>query len=253
MLNSENGRKVRHKGKPTAAKGSISVYDVEEYKKKLGDFCSSGAGELRFEKPERGNGGMMIPTVFSKKGQKIVPSEFAPCDSIEGDSMTFVNAMNDIYNNLKAIEFGNLKAIMVACGISATLISVANNCRLDRRGLGRTQLYARLYCATVKEGTLEVRWFSLSEKFLPETISLIDYYSCAENALKVNQELLDKPLLEASGMCATFWTDRAGLAMIGPDADAEIMEQRKNLKKLKGLLPENLDLNVVGDEYKVLS
>ncbi len=229
------------------------MYDVEEYKKKLGDFCSSGSGELRFPKPDRGNGGMMIPTVFRKKGQKIIPSEFALCDSVEGDSMTFVSAMNDIYNNLKAIDFPNLKAIMVACGISATLISVARSCRLEKKGLGNTQLYARLYCATVKEGTLEVRWFSLSDRFLNETLNMIDYHSCAENALKVNQELLEKPLLEASGMCVTFWTDRAGLAMIGPDADAEIMEQRKNLRKLKGLLPENLDLNVVGDEYKVLT
>lgn len=229
------------------------MYDVEDYKKKLGDFCSSGSGELRFPAPDKGNGGMLIPTVFTKKGQKVVPSTFSPCDSVEGDSMTFVNAMNDIYNNLKAIEFQNLKAIMIACGISATLISVARGCRLDRRGLGNTQLYARLYCGTVKEGTLEVRWFSLSDRYLPETLAMIDYFSCAENALKVNGELLDKPLLEASAACVTFWTDRAGLAMIGPDADAEIMEQRKNLKKLKGLLPENLDLNVVGDEFRVLS
>ena len=53
------------------------MYDVEDYKKKLGDFCSSGSGELRFPAPDKGNSGMLIPTVFTKKGQKVVPSAFS--------------------------------------------------------------------------------------------------------------------------------------------------------------------------------
>lgn len=229
------------------------MYDEKEYARKMGEFCSSGTGSIEFPAPDRGNCGMMIPTSFTKRGGRIVPSAFCRSDSSEGDSLTFVKAMDEVYKTYKAIEFQNLKGIMTACGITATLISVARACDFDRKGLKDTQLYARLYCATMKEATLEVRWFSLSGKYLDETLDTIDFFSCAENAIKVNAELLDKHLLEAAGMCVTFWTDRAGLAMTGPDADASVMEQRKNLKKLSGLLPENLVLNVLKDEYGVLA
>ena len=228
------------------------MYDVKDYSEKLGEFCTSGSGSLKFPDPAKGNEGIMIPTSFSKKGGRLIPAAYKRCDSSTGDSETFVLAMNNLYNERKAINFQNFKAIMMSCGISSTIITVAMACDLDKYGLAGTQLYARLYCSTQDEGVPEVRWFSLSDKFLPETLRMIDFFSCAENALKVNDDLLNKELMEASAECVSFWTDRAGLAMTGPDADAQVMEQRKKLKKTTKVLPGNLVLNVIEDEYGVL-